>query len=103
MIDIYRPVVFPLSVVVMTVVVLYLRILCEQHYQCVYKYLASDSLECALCGSLPKHSAGSKGRHVRSIPKPDTINEILSEVGNLSRSFRKTAMCVVSAINFVYN
>ena len=56
--------------------------LCEQHYQCVYKYLASDSLECALRGSLPKHSTGSKGRHVRSIPQPDTIKEILSEVGN---------------------
>ena len=47
-----------------------------------YKYLASDFLECALCGSLPKHSASSKGRHVRSIPQPDTINEILNEVGN---------------------
>ena len=64
----------------MTVVMLDSSVsLCEQHYQWVYKYLASDSLEYALCGSLPKHSAGSKGRHVRSIPQPD---EILSEVGN---------------------
>ena len=75
-------------------------LLCSQHYYATYSHCRSVS-ECVLCGSKSRHRAGDAKRlPLRPLPEPESIQNVLDEMGECEKSLHTDSVVCNSCYLF---